>query len=178
MLCLDDLTHLFNQGHNSSPLGSQNAMVTCGPTAHRGYRLVSGYSYLAWGHHFHPAIHCGFDLFGIDPSTAFNGDVLGHDFINGFEHFVIGHLSRDRSPCPGMDRGQGNRASKLRSQVPCDRGQRHAVIVTQRSYTSSQVTVGRASSNTSSGCRDADLDLAAMPFKRVDQVVQECVTHG
>lgn len=98
MLCLDDLTHLFNQGDNPSPLGTQNTVIARGPTAHRGNSLVSSYGYLAWGHHFHPAIHSRFDFFGIDPSTAFNGVVLLHDFINGIEHFVIGHLSRDRSP--------------------------------------------------------------------------------
>ena len=42
---------------------------------------------------------------------------------------------------------------------------------------SSQVTVGLAAFSTPTGCRNADLDFAAMPLERVDQVVQECVTH-
>ena len=178
MPLLDDLTHLLDQRDPTVPLGTQHPMVARMPAPNRGHSLGGGYGDLSWGHHFHPAIHRCLDLISGDPCAALDCLMFFHDLLEGALHSLVGDFPRGYATSPGIDGCHGNLAVELRGQQLGDLGQGHAVLVTQCIDAPAQVAIRRAALSTPTGRGDAHFDLAAMPFKRIDQVVQERVSHG
>lgn len=175
---LDDFTHLLDQGDHTVPLGTQHPMIARMPATNGGHGLVGGYGDLSWSHHFHPAIHCCLDFISVDPCPALDCLMFIHDLLEGALYSLIGDFPGGYSTSPGIDGCHGNLAVELRGQQLGNFGQRHAVLITQCIDTASQVAIRRAALSTPACRGNADFDLTAMPFKRIDQVVQERVSHG
>lgn len=148
------------------------------PATDSGYRLIRGNSNLARGHDFHPAIHCGFDLLCGDPGSTLDGLVLISDFPQHLYEPFLRHHPRDSALLPSVDSGHGNTGFQLRPEKLGDLLQRQAVVVSQITYLASQVSRRLPAGVSAPGGRQADFDLTAMSFERVDQVIQECVSHG
>lgn len=178
MSLLDDLTHILDQWDNTIPFGSQHTMISRMPAPNRGYGLVGGYGDLSWGHLLHPAINRCLYIIGRNPGPTRYCLMLARDFDEGGKYPFIRDLPRGHTTCPCIDGCHGNLTAEFHSQQLGDFRQRHAVLITQSVDTASQVTVRRAALCAPPGRGDADFDLAAMPFQRIDQVVQECVAHG
>ncbi len=175
---LHDLTHLIHQWNHPVPFGAQNPMLSGCPASDGGHCLIRGDRNLARGHDFHPAIHCGFDLLSGDPGATLDGLIFISDFPQDLDEPFLRHHPGDSALLPSVEGGHGNTGFQLWPEKLGDLLQRQAVVISQFTYLASQVSRRLPAGASAPGGRQADFDLTPVSLKRVDQVIQECVSHG
>lgn len=175
---LHGLAHLIHQWHHPVPFGAKYPMLPCCPAADGGNRLIRGNSNLARGHDFHPVIHHGFDLLSSNPGPPLYGLMILGDFIQRLYEGFLRHLARNRAILPGIERSHSDCGLQLFMKQVGNSLQRQAIAVSQLADSNANRGYGfTACASTPCGWQ-ADFDLTAMSFERVDQVIQECVSHG